>query len=140
MRKLILATALLACATPALAQRDRDADAIADRLGDRATQRVVGDSIGAIMAAVLDVRIDGLRRAIDPLGRRDRYEPRTVREMIERDDPYFEDRVAQDTGMAVATMGSAARGIADLVPELRILTDRVSRSVEDAMDQSGARY
>ena len=82
--------------------------------------------------------VDKLRAAsarIDPDARDDRDwdGARTVGDMVERDDPYFRERLADGTQRAVGTMGAMASGMADMVPELREMGERMGRQMEKAM-------
>jgi hypothetical protein len=83
------------------------------------------------------MRVDGIRRAADPLRERpqdDSGEPRTLRDMVAPDDPYLEQRVEADTAGAVGTAGSAVRGMAVMVPELRAQAEELQRSFQRALD------
>jgi hypothetical protein len=116
---------------------DRAIAAAAETLADPATARAAGKAMAAMTGALLDMRVDGIRRATDPLRAQpqdDPDEPRTLRDMVARDDPYLEQRVEADTAGAVATAGSAVRGMAVMVPELRARAEELERSFQRALD------
>ncbi len=143
MRRILAAALALAAASPAMAAPrdhddrpdDRAIAATAARLADPATAHAAGKAMAAMTRAMLDIRVDGIRRAADPLrDPRQGDEPRTLRDMVARDDPYLEQRVEADTAGAVATAGSAVRGMAVMVPELRAQADALQQSFQRALD------
>lgn len=142
MRYFLAATALAAaCATPALAESSSAEDAeiarTAEKLGDPRMQSAVSGMMLAVADIVMDVRVDKLREAIarvDPDARDDRDvdDARTLGDVVERDDPYFRERLADSSRMAVGTMGAVAGSMAALVPALRQMGERIGRDLEKA--------
>ena len=147
MRHVIAAAALsIAGASPGLAASRSAEDAemarTAEKLNDPRLQSAVSGMMIAMADVVMDVRIDKLREAIartDPESRnrngdgRDSDDARTLGDVVERDDPNFRGRLADSSRMAVGTMGAIAGGIADMVPELRQMGERMGRDMEKAM-------
>ena len=143
MRYSVAILLLGAVTTPALAARHHGEDAeaahVAERLNDPAMQSAVSGMMLAMSDAFMDLRVDRLRAAIarvDPDLRDDDADwdqPRTVGDMIARDDPYYREHLARDSRRAVGTMGAMASGMAEMVPELRAMGDRMGRDIDRAM-------
>lgn len=154
MRSVITAVLLATTmATPALARpgyddgSDRDIARAAERFNDPRMQRAMGGAMMAMMDAMLDIRVDKLRDAIDRVddstGRsarddgdwrdRDGREARTLRDLVSRDDPNFSEHMAAQTQHAMRTMGVMATTMADMAPQMRDIAERVARQMEDAM-------
>ena len=143
MRRALVTMLLVTTAMPALAasrhQEEAEAARVADKLNDPATQSAMSGMMVAMADMVMDLRVDKLRAAIarvDPDSRddgRDRDNARTVGDMIERDDPYFRENLANGTRQAVGTMGAMAGSMADMIPELRDMGERMGRQMEKAM-------
>lgn len=133
MRSIILAAPLLALAAPAQAApvpeyMDPDiARAIPnpDELAD------IGDLVGRVMGAMLDVQIGGVLDAIDPYGR-DRRSGSTIRDLAGPDDPYLEERMRRSIDVAATHAGDVMTDIAILTPRLRRSFEDMSRDIEDA--------
>lgn len=151
-KTLILAVALSA-ASPELAYGDpvppRGADGIehearraAERMNDPAVQGAIGDAMATMVGAMLDLRIDALKRAIDrvdPKGAdRNAGGPKTLRDVIARDDPNFDARVADDARVAARGMGAMAGAAVDMAPEMRRVAERVRAQVEEALRKAGS--
>ena len=142
MRKILIAALLTSVATPALAAshhaEDREIARTAARLSDPSTQAALSGMVLAMTDAFMDVRIDKLRAAIDRIDpdardRRDNDDARTLGDVVARDNPYFRDDLARDTRHATGAFGDAATGMADMLPELRNMGDRIGRQIEESM-------
>jgi hypothetical protein len=135
MRKALLALSLMSVAAPALAQSEaqRDVEKMADVLGDPVTQDMAAGAIGAMMDAILDMRIDGIAKAIEPLnkGKTAALPGRTVRDLARRDDPDFEDKMQSGTRQAVGSIGALASALAVAMPEF----ERAMKRMKDAVPQ-----
>jgi hypothetical protein len=133
MRKALLAFSLILVATPALAQSEaqRDAEKMADVLNNPATQEMAAGAIGAMMDSVLDMRIDGIAKALEPLnkGKAIRLPGRTMRDLAVRDDPDFERKMETGTRQAVGSMGALASALAVAMPEF----ERAMKRMKDSM-------
>jgi hypothetical protein len=148
MRLAILAVALAATvSTPALARvrhaDDAEVARVAKRFNDPRTQDALADTLGALTDALMDVRIDRLRAAvarIDPDARYDDDGARTVGDMMERDDPYFRQRIDGQSRVALRAMGSAATGMAEMLPEFRRMAEEFGRKMERDMRRIERRY
>ena len=146
MHRIAVAALLLVANSPAIAASRHAEDAemarVADKLNDPRTQSAMSGMMVAMADMFMDLRVDKLRAAIaraDPEARdadrdgRDWDGARTLGDVVERDDPHFRDRLANDSRMAVGTMGAMASGMADMVPELRDMGERMGRQMEKAM-------
>lgn len=130
---LIAATTLLSTAHAAPRDaEDREVTRLADRLNDPRTQSAVSGMVVAVADMVMGLRIDTLREAaarIDPEMRAD-DDARTLGDVVRRSDPDFRERLAGQSRVAASTMGAMATGIADMLPELRAMAERMGRQIE----------
>lgn len=142
MHRFAVAVCLLVSTSPALAASRSAEDAeiarTAEKLNDPRMQSAVSGMMLAVADMVMDLRVDKLREAIarvDPEARNDDYrdDARTLGDVVERDDPNFRGRLAERSRMAVGTMGAIAVGMADMIPELRQMGERMGRDMEKAM-------
>jgi hypothetical protein len=126
LRKLIFAASLLALAAPAAAQPYPDPrdDEFARELPPPGEIEAMGDALGDVADAVMDVDVGPVLDAVDPT-RRYRHRERTLGDIASRDDPYARERIRD--GIGAATIGLAAT-----VEQLAILTPVLRRSLEDA--------
>ena len=142
MRYAIVAMLLATTASPAFASTRHAGDAemarAVQKLNDPALRHALSGTMGAMMEAMLDLRIDKIQAAMGPLGdpgapRSDGPVPRTLRDVVGRDDPHFSEHMAAETDRAVGMMGNAASGMAQMLPELRDLAEKMSRAMEKSM-------
>ena len=148
MRFLILAAAISASASaPALARAhtdgEREAARVARTLNDPRNQNEMAGMLGGLTDALMDVRIDRLRAAmarIDPEIAYEEEGARTIGEAIERDDPHVRERLDRESRMAMRAMGSAATGMAEMIPEFRRIGEDFSRKVEREARRAERRY
>lgn len=142
MHRFAVAALLLVSASPALAaprsQEDAEMARLADRLNDPRMQSAMSGMMVAIADMFIDLRVDKLRAAIakiDPEARdnRDWDGARTLGDMMRRDDPNFREKLEDGSRMAVGTMGAMAGTMADMLPELRQMGERMGRDMEKAM-------
>ncbi len=135
MRLALLPLLALACASPAVAasqsESQRELQGMADKLNDPGTQAAMSGTIAAMMGALMDIRIDGIAKALEPLnnGRKINTHGRTVREMAEREDPHFQDKMTDRTRAGVAGMGALASALAVMMPQL----EEAARKMGDAL-------
>ena len=146
MHRFAVAALLLVSSTSVLAApRDSDSrreDAemarVADKLNDPRTQSAMSGMMVAMADVFMDLRVDKLRAAIariDPDARdnQDWDGARTLGDIVERDDPYFRDKIEDSSRMAVGSMGAMAGGMAEMMPELRRMGERMGKQMEKAM-------
>ena len=145
MRKLIIAAALLgAAAAPAAAQSYPDArydprdEEIVRALPHPGEVEEMGDTLGRVADAIMDVDVGPIRDAVDPEARRyGRRHRETLGDIASRDDPYARERVRDQIGAATYGVNAAARELAVLTPVLRRSLEDATRRMEDAMRGRG---
>jgi hypothetical protein len=137
MRKLIAVAGAfvpLLLAAPVAAQPGPDPrDEEIARALPRADQIAeVGETLGRVAEALMDIPIGPIADAIDPY-RRGRHRDETLGDVASRGDPYARERVRDQVEAATVGAGAAMEGIAAVTPVLRrSLEDAVVR-MEDAM-------
>ena len=127
MRSALFTAIALVVATPTVAaaqstsETQQDVQGMADTLNDPSTQAAAAGILGAAMAAVLDIRVDKMAKALEPLngGKKLKMKGNTLREMAEREDPKFERKMEEGTKSAVRSAGSLAQALAVMIPELQ---------------------
>ena len=129
----VAATALLfVAASPAMAAPHRDDSRAALAVaGNPMVDKMVADRLAAITHALLDVRVDGVIRAADPVHAGDPGMPHTLRDVVTRDDPDGERRMVDGTDRAVAAVGRAARATDKLIPQIEALRDSFAEALRD---------
>ena len=112
-------------------ETQQDVQGMADTLNDPSTQAAVAGALGAAMAAVLDIRVDKMAKALEPLngGKKLKMKGNTLREMAERQDPKFERKMEEGTKTAVRSAGSLAQALAVMIPELQ----KAAKKMGDAL-------
>ena len=143
MRSALFTAIALVVATPTVAaaqstspvetssEAQQDVQGVADTLNDPSTQAAVAGALGAAMAAVLDIRVDKMAKALEPLngGKKIKMKGNTLREMAERQDPKFERKMEEGTKTAVRSAGSLAQALAVMIPELQ----KAAKKMGDAL-------
>jgi hypothetical protein len=137
MRSVLLASLALSLASPAAAAPpvvDRDVQDMANTLNNPATQDAMAGALGAMMAAVLDMRVDGMAKALEPMnGSKAIVLPgKTMRELATRDDPNFERKLKTNTRAMMGSMGALATAFATMLPQF----EAAARKMEDALPNS----
>ena len=139
MRSALFTAIALVVATPAVAAPETDAPSsaqqevqgVADKLNDPSTQAAMSGALGAVMAALLDMRVDKFAKALEPLngGKKIKMHGNTLREMAEHKDPKFERKMQDGTKTAVRSAGSLASALAVMLPEL----EKAAKKMGDAL-------
>lgn len=132
MRKLLILALACTAATPAVAA-DRETDQVVRQLSDPRIARELGATLGAVVEALMDVRVGRLAAVLSGDRNPGRAESnRTLGDIASDGDPYFEERTRAQVGAVAAGTGAAAGAIAASVPELLRTADRIEREVERA--------
>jgi hypothetical protein len=133
---LVVATPTIASAqtethTESTSETQQDVQGMADKLNDPSTQAAMAGALGAVMAAVLDMRVDKMAKALEPLngGKKLKMKGNTLREIATRDDPKFERKMEEGTKTAVRSAGSLAQALAVMLPELQ----KAAKKMGDAL-------
>ena len=139
MRKLIIAASLLACATPAFAQPypdPRDDEFVRD-LPQAGEIEEVGERVGRVADAILDVPVGPIADAVDPYRRGRHGRDETLGDIARRDDPYARERMRDQIGAATVGLGAIMQELAVMTPVLRRSLEDATRRMEDAMSGRG---
>lgn len=135
--RILLATVVLVTSGPAFAQAapsaaTQKAEALADKLNDPIMQAALAGGMEAMVQSVLDMRVDGIAKAMEPLtGKPSTMRGKTVRDLASRNDPHFDERIHDNSRRAVAGAGAMAGGLASAMPEL----EAAMRKMGDAMER-----
>jgi hypothetical protein len=138
MRKLIIAASILACAAPAVAQHrydPRDED-IVRALPAPGEVEALGDTVGRVADAIMDVPVGPIADAVDPY-RRGHRRDETLGDIARRDDPYARERMRDQIGAATVGLSAALEQIAVVTPVLRRSLEDATRRMEDAINGNG---
>lgn len=135
MRKLIIAASALAFAAPAAAQPYPDPrdEEIVRALPHPGEVEEIGDTVGRVADAILDVPIGPIADAVDPY-RRGRHRDETLGDIARRDDPYARERIRDQVGAATVGVAAAVAELSVLTPVLRRSLEDATRRMEDAID------
>ena len=136
MRKLIIAATAIAFAVPAAAQPrpdPRDEETM-HRLPPPGEIEEIGDRLGRVADAVMDVDVGPVVDAVDPERRRHRrHREETLGDIASRDDPSVRERIRGSIGAATYGIEAAIRQLAILTPVLRRSIEDAERRIDDAM-------
>jgi hypothetical protein len=138
MRSALLAVLALSFATPALAtapsETQRDMQVMADKLNDPVAQEAMSNAFGSMMSALMDMRIDGIAKALEPMngGKKIKLHGRTLRELASRDDPNFERKMQGGTRAMVGSMGAMMSAFAQIMPQM----EEAMKKMEGALPNS----
>lgn len=139
MRAVLFSALALSFATPSFAASDaqRDLEGVSSRLSDPRTQDAMAGAFGAMLGALLDMRVDGIAKALEPAngGKPIKMKGRTVREIALRNDPHFEDKIEGRSKAMIGGMGALAGALAQAMPQLEEAMARAG----DAMDRVNTR-
>lgn len=141
MRKLIIAASVLAFAAPVAAQPYPDPrdEEIVRALPHPGEVEELGDTVGRVADAIMDVNVGPLADAVDPY-RRGRHRDETLGDIAHRDDPYARERVRDQIGAATHGLSAAIEQLAVMTPVLRRSLEDATRRMEDAMHGHGRDY
>lgn len=133
IRLIVPFAAVALAATPALAQdraglRNMDPDKAAALLSNPAVQDGLTALIGQFADAFLQTRVGPMAALTDP--RDDVRSNDTLRDILRRDDPYFDERLRDNTRRSLALVGGAARGAAAMNRELKATAERLRRVID----------
>jgi len=135
LRKLIIAATAIAFAVPAAAQPRPDPrdEEMMRRLPPPGEIEEIGDRLGRVADAVMDVPVGPVIDAVDPYRRHRRHREETLGDIASRDDPYARERIRGSIGAATYGIEAAIRQLAILTPVLRRSIEDAERRMDDAM-------
>lgn len=134
MRSVLLATLLVTATSPSLARSDtqQKLERAGDALSNPIVQKAAAAKVRTMVDALLETRLEPFARALAPLDHgeaMERFQGRTMRDLAEENDPYFEDRIGEGTEQAVGSAGALAKGLAEALPELEAAMRRLQKSL-----------
>jgi hypothetical protein len=140
MRSALLAILALSFATPALAapsEAQNDMEQMASKLNDPATQAALSGGLSAMLGAIMDMRVDGFAKALEPLnnGKRIKMKGNTIREIAERRDPHFQEKLSTGSRAAINSMGGLASAFAVMMPQLEAAMEKMGDAMDRAKDR-----
>jgi hypothetical protein len=138
MRNLILAAGLLAplaLASPSAAQPRPDPrdEEVVRSLPDPREIEEMGDTLGRVAEAILDIPVGRIADAVDPQ-RRGRHRNETLGDLASRDDPHARERIRSQVGAATVGLGAMVEELAVLAPVMRRTLEDAARRMEDAVE------
>jgi hypothetical protein len=116
-----IALAAPATAAPALAANKgaQEMEQMAKTMNDPAMQEGMANAMSAMFGAMMDMRLDGITKAMEPLGgKKMKLHGSTLRENLAHDDPNFEAKMQTQTRTAVRGMGAMATAMVAIMPQL----------------------
>ena len=140
MRSALLPLLALTLATPSIASASggqRDMERIADKLSDPRTQGAMAGSLAALVGALMDMRVDGIAKALEPLnrGRPIKTKGNTIREIAAHGDPRFEDKIEGGSRAMIGGLGAMAKAMAVMLPQLEEAMDKAGAEMDRAKDR-----
>ncbi len=141
MRRTLIAAALLAGASPALAQPPHpddipyadDVESVEAPVLPPAAVAEQAQALDRLVGAVMDLPIGGIVAAVDPYGRGAYGRGDTVRDVATRNDPLAEARLRGTIGATAAGVGALSEAMARMAPVLRETAREFERSVGAAV-------
>ncbi|HMI40802.1 MAG TPA: hypothetical protein VK485_06190 [Sphingomicrobium sp.] len=126
----LLPIALLA--SPAAAQPQPEPIQIPPELTDPATMARVGDTVGALSHALMNMPVGEVQAAIEgrPVTPADRH--RTVRDVASRGDPNFEANLQRQIAQSQVTMQASMRAMAAAMPAISRAVSQAAEEIERA--------
>lgn len=138
MRKLVVFASALAFAAPAMAQDEQQRlpaeQEIVRDLPRPGEIEELGDALGRVADAVMDVKVGPVVEAIDPgrrLSRRERE--RTLGDVATRDDPHARERMRDSIDTVTYGLGGMVERLAILTPVLRRTLEDTAHRVDEAI-------
>jgi hypothetical protein len=131
MRKSLILIPLMMCASPALAQ-PLPPPQLPPEITDPATAQRIADASEAVSDAVLDMRIGGVKAAIEGRPASPRERDLTVRDMARRQDPNFDRKLHDRMADIGPTMKRSMDAINQALPEMTRALAQVQQAIERA--------
>jgi hypothetical protein len=130
MPKSLIILPFLLCASPALAQA---APQLPPELTDPATAQRVTGALQAVSNALLDMRVGGVRAAIEGRDASPAERNTTVRDLARRHDPDFDRRLHQQIADAGPKLQQGMQAVNRALPEVMRSLGDVQQSLERAV-------
>ena len=130
MRKSLIILPLLLAATPAVAQ---PVPQLPPELTDPATAQKLTNAMQELSRALLDVRVGGVRAALEGRPATPAERAMTVRDMARRDDPNFERKLDQQMATVGPKMQQSMRAINQALPAVMQSLAQAQQALERAV-------
>jgi hypothetical protein len=130
MRKYLIILPLLLAATPAVAQ---PMPQLPPELTDPATAQKLTNAMQELSRALLDVRVGGVRAALEGRPATPAERAMTVRDMARRDDPDFERHLQQRMATVGPKMQQSMRAINEALPAMAQGLAQAQQALERAV-------
>jgi hypothetical protein len=124
---------LLACAMPAIAQPAPSQMQLPPELTDPATAQKLTYAMQELSRALLDVRVGGVRAALEGRPASPAERAMTVRDMARRDDPNFERKLDQQMATVGPKMQQSMRAINQALPAVMQSLAQAQQALERAV-------
>lgn len=140
MRSALLPVLALAFATPTVAhasEAQRDMERFGKQLSDPRTQNAMSGALMSILGAFMDMRVDGIAKALEPMngGKPLKMKGNTIREIAERRDPRFEEKIEGGSRAMIGGLGAMATAMSVVLPQLEEAMDRAGDEIDRAKDR-----
>lgn len=140
MRVALATLALIATTAPAAAQQHRAArptpDQAAAALGNPLVQDAAARTLVQLVGIVLDTRVGPAAALASPDD--DLRASDTLRDVVRRDDPRFEEHLYRDTRRSLGSAAAVAGGVAVESRELKRTAARLDAALAPLLDALGA--
>jgi len=133
MRKILIFVPLLMCATPALAQDAPPAFQLPRELTDPQSAMKLAAKLQGISNALMNVRVGELGAALEGRQATRRERNVTVRDLVHRQDPNFEQHMQQKVATVGPKVLQTMQTLNRTLPQVMHDVDDVQRSVERAV-------
>jgi hypothetical protein len=132
MHKSLIILPLLLCASPALAQQ-APPPMLPPELADPATAQRIAGTVQALSDALLNVRVGGIRAALEGREASPRERDITVGDLARRNDPDFDRRLHHQLATVGPKVQQGVTAVNRVLPEVILDVDDAQRSIERAV-------
>jgi hypothetical protein len=132
MHKALIVLPLLLCASPALAQQ-APPPLLPPELADPATAQRIAGTVEALSDALLNVRVGGIRAALEGREASPRERDITVGDLARRNDPDFDRRLHHQLATVGPKIQQGVTAVNRVLPEVIQDVDDAQQSLERAV-------
>jgi hypothetical protein len=133
MHKSLIILPLLLCASPALAQQ-APVPLLPPELADPATAQRIAGTVQALSDALLNIRVGGIRAALEGRDASPRERDVTVGDLARRNDPDFDRRLHHRLATVGPKIQQGVTAVNRVLPEVIQDVDDAQRSLERAVN------
>jgi hypothetical protein len=132
MHKSLIILPLLLCSSPAVAQQ-APPPLLPPELADPATAQRIAGTVEALSDALLNVRVGGIRAALDGREASPRERDVTVGDLARRDDPDFDRRLHHQLATVAPRIQEGVAAVNRALPQVIEDVDDAQKSLERAV-------